>query len=125
MKKKKITKVGINIKDLIDDVNEDMELQKKLLRSPNFAKTFCWFAIKFIDHSKSHILVSDLAKFLKKDSGYCYKILETFSLLGVVKALKSSKNVATKYVPTNLDIFNHYLDIAKKTLGLDKKRGSL
>ena len=105
-----------------DKIDSEMRLVRKLTESENYARTFCWLALKFLKEKRKFITANDLKLFLEKHRAYIYEILDDFCIMGVLKAIKTPEKRFIKYVPANLSIFNDMLNLAKETIGLKRKK---
>lgn len=122
MKKKEIEnkrdKLDFSLDQINNEMDNEMELCKKIENSKIYAKTLLWLAHSFLKEKKQNILNKELANFLKQIPQYTTQILEIFIMHNIVGCYKRGHFRATIYFLKERKLLEDCISTAKKTLNI-------
>lgn len=111
-------KIDASIKDIV----LDRDLKKSLadeLEKLNYAQSFMWLGIKFINDNVEKITALELSNELwgGKDASYCLKILKRFVQLNVLKSDRKDGKRIRYFAPHgDKKIFLEFQDVAMRVI---------
>ena len=113
-----MTELNFDLEQIKSELDRELRLQKRIEKSVNFAKTILYILKVTNDKHKIYITVSELSEFLSRPRNYVYSLLEELCTYGVLKKIPGEK--ANRYVLIDRAILLNYLDLAKRTVGLNE-----
>ena len=110
--------LGFSLEDINDGTDDFLELQKKIERSENYARTTLWLAWKFFEEKKGYTTNKEYSMFIKKMPQNSIQFLDSFVIFNVLSNYKRGKFRAIIFHLKSPEILRGLVPYAKKTLGL-------
>ena len=119
--KKPSKKLDFNLNDINGFEDDEIEFEKKVIHSKDYAKTLLWLSFQFFEEGESYVTNKQLSKFLKKVPQNTIQIMEVFVMHNVLGNFKRGKFKAILYHLKNTELLKKLIPTAKKTIGIDDK----
>ena len=119
--KKASKKLDFNLNDINGFDDDELEFEKKITHSKDYAKTLLWMAYQFVEEGESYVTNRGLSKFLKKVPQNTIQIMEVFVIHNVLGNYKRGKYKAILYSLKNPELLKQNISTAKQTIGIEDK----
>ena len=119
--KKLSKKLDFNLNDINGFEDDEIEFEKKVIHSKDYAKTLLWMAYQFFEEGESYVTNKQLSKFLKKVPQNTIQIMEVFVMHNVLGNFKRGKFKAILYHLKNPELLKKLITTAKITIGIEDK----
>ncbi len=114
-------KLDFTLKDINGFEDDELEFEKKIKNSKDYAKTLLWLAYQFFEDDAGYVTNKGLSKFLKKVPQNSIQIMEVFVIHNVLGNFKRGKFKAILYHLKNPELLKKLIPTAKQTIGIDDK----